>query len=265
MEAYEVQQEFSGIGRRTMLLNARRVFFEQAGTALILLSIEDVTDRRTIEKQTADLLQQKETLLLEMQHRVANSLQIIASILSLKAQNVQSEEIRSHLQDAHRRVLSVAAVQRQLQAARHLEQISIAPYLSRLCEALGASMIGDTRPITVKCHIDGGTATSSEAVSLGLIVTELVINSLKHAFVDGRPGGEIIVAFATVGTNWKLSVSDDGVGQPIGHKITAGLGTSIVQALAKQLDAEVESSMAPGGTTVSITHGSFGSQVPKAA
>lgn len=99
----------------------------------------------------------------------------------------------------------------------------------------------------------------------GLIVTELVINSLKHAFVDGRPGGEIIVAFAKVGTNWKLSVSDDGVGQPIGHKVTAGLGTSIVQALAKQLDAEVESSMAPGGTTVSITHGSFGSQVPKAA
>ena len=117
MEAYEVEQEFSRIGRRTMLLNAREVFKQRNDRKLILVAIEDVTERRTAERKTAELLQQKDILLREMQHRVANSLQIIASILLLKARTVQSEETRLHLQDAHRRVMSVAAVQQQLQAS----------------------------------------------------------------------------------------------------------------------------------------------------
>ncbi|MFY9695195.1 MAG: PAS domain S-box protein, partial [Xanthobacteraceae bacterium] len=85
MEAYEVDWDFPIIGRRSMLLNAREVFNQRNTHKLILLAIEDITDRRTAERQMAELLQQKETLLQEMQHRVANSLQIIASILMLKA------------------------------------------------------------------------------------------------------------------------------------------------------------------------------------
>src|SRR5688572_9366311 len=84
MEDYEVEQDFSSIGRRTMVLNARTVFYEKSDQALILLAIEDITLRRSIERSLAELLEQKETLLQEMQHRVANSLQIIASILLLK-------------------------------------------------------------------------------------------------------------------------------------------------------------------------------------
>ena len=146
MDGYEVEQEFSIIGRRNMVLNARTVFYEKNDQALILLAIEDITLRRTAERGLADLLEQKETLLQEMQHRVANSLQIIASILLLKARTVRSDETRLHLQDAHRRVMSVAAVQQQLQASRHGEHFPIAPYLSRLCETLAASMIGEARP-----------------------------------------------------------------------------------------------------------------------
>jgi chemotaxis protein methyltransferase CheR len=119
MDGYEVEQDFSVIGRRTMVLNARTVFYEKHDQALILLAIEDITERRTAERGLAELLEQKETLLQEMQHRVANSLQIIASILLLKARTVRSDETRLHLQDAHRRVMSVAAVQQQLQASRH--------------------------------------------------------------------------------------------------------------------------------------------------
>ena len=256
MEAYEVEQEFAGIGRRSMLLNARRVVFGERNVApLILLAIEDITERRIVERKLAELMKEKETLLLEVPHRVSNSLQIIASILSLKAQTVQSEETRAHLQDAHRRVMSVAAVQRQLQATRHLERIELGPYLTRLCEALAGSMIGDNRPIVLKVQADSGTATSNEAASIGLIVTELVINALKHAFVDGRVGGVIVVAYDVVGPSWRLTVSDNGIGQP--EKMIAGLGTSIVEALSKQLEAEVEISGALGGTTVSVTHGSM--------
>ena len=86
----------------------------------------------------------------EIQHRVANSLQIIASIILLKAKTVLSEETRLHLQDAHKRVMSVAAVQQQLHMSGALGPVEMLPYLSRLCETLATSMIGDTRSVTMK-------------------------------------------------------------------------------------------------------------------
>jgi two-component sensor histidine kinase len=267
MEAYEVEQEFSAIGRRVMLLNARTVVAEGNPNSLILLSIEDITDRRIIERKLADLLKQKETLLQEMQHRVANSLQIIASILLIKARTVESNETRLHLQDAHRRVLSVASVQQHLQASRHGERIAIARYITQLCDTLAASMIGDDRPIEFRIQVEDGEASSNEAVSIGLIVTELVINALKHAFVDDVADGLIVVSYDMEGTNWRLTVCDNGIGKTEGQpdKNNTGLGTSIVEALAKQLDARVElSKTPPHGATVSIVHGYLPSRLPPA-
>jgi chemotaxis protein methyltransferase CheR len=115
-----------------------------------------------------------------MQHRVANGLQIIASILLLKARTVQYEKTRLHLQDAHQRVMSVATVQQQLQASGLNESIEIGPYLLKLCDSLAKSMIGDRRPLSISVQATAGAAVSDEAVSLGLIVTELVINALKQ-------------------------------------------------------------------------------------
>jgi len=193
IEAFEVEHEFPTIGRRAMLVNARRVFDEDGSASAILLAIEDVTRRREAEREKDELLQQKEILLQEMQHRVANSLQIIASILLLKARTVQSEETRLHLQDAHQRVMSVATVQQQLQPSGLNESIWIGPYLTRLCASLAASMIGERRPLSIKVQATSGSAVSAEAVSLGLIVTELVINALKHGF-QGEGEGEILSA-----------------------------------------------------------------------
>lgn len=259
MDGYEVERDFPIVGRRSMLLNAREVFNQSNTHKLILLAIDDVTDRRGAERQMAELLQQKETLLQEMQHRVANSLQIIASILLLKARMVQSDETRLHLRDAHRRVLSVAAVQQQLLASSRGEPIEIDPYLSRLCEALVASLTDDSHPISLTIRANGGTASSAEAVSIGLIVTELVINALKHAFVGDRSAGVLVVAYEAAATSWTLTVSDNGIGAPDSclnlDKATHGLGTIIVEALAKQLDARVQVVRNRGGTTVSITHG----------
>jgi two-component sensor histidine kinase len=235
-----------------MLLNARRVFDEHDSPAAILLAIEDVTRRREAEREKDDLLQQKEILLQEMQHRVANSLQIIASILLLKATTVQSEETRLHLQDAHQRVMSVATVQQQLRASGLNERIEIGPYLSKLCDSLAASMIG-ARPLSIKVQATSGGAVSSEAVSLGLIVTELVINALKHGF-QGEEEGEILVSYAVQTSGWRLSVCDNGLGQETGYQSPhAGLGTSIVEALAHQLSATVQKTSGPHGTTVTIT------------
>jgi two-component sensor histidine kinase len=262
MEAYEVERDFPIIGRRSMLLNARELFFQKNSRKLILLTIEDVTDRRNAEREIANLLQQKETLLQELQHRVGNSLQIIASILSLKARAVKSEETRLHLEDARQRVMSVAAVQQQLLASGHGAQIEIGPYLARLCETLAASMTDDSHPIVLKVQADGGTASSADAGSIGFIVTELVINAFKYAFVGERAAGQLVVTYEAVDTGWRLVVSDNGVGTPQAHlgspRTTSGLGTIIVEALARQLGARVDTVANSQGTTVSITHGSIG-------
>ncbi len=199
--------------------------------------------------------------------RVANSLQIIAGIMLLKARAVQSEETRLHLQDAHRRVMSVAAVQEQLQGLQEGGTIELGPYLSQLCGTLAASMIGSTRPIALKVHADGGAVSSSEAVSIGLIVTELVINALKHAFCHDVDDGRIVVCYEVAEAGWRLSVSDNGRGKALGvtGQPKSGLGTTIVKALGHQLDAGVEVSSGQHGTRVSITHGTFNARLVDAA
>ena len=256
MEDYEVEHEFPQIGRRTMLLNARKVFYEGGANTTILLGIEDVTAQRILEREKDELLRDKDVLFEELQHRVSNSLQIIASILLMKARVVQSEETQFHLKDAHRRVISVAAVQKQLHAAGATGSVEIAPYLTRLCESLATSMIGDTRPIVLKVVVEAGSASSREAESLGLIVTELVMNALKHAFHGDKPEGQITVTYTRAGTDWKLSIADNGVGKSDGVLAyeKSGLGTGIIKALSTQLDAQVETLTGPEGTTVSITH-----------
>jgi two-component sensor histidine kinase len=263
MEAFEVKQDFAVIGRRTMLLNARKVHYEDHAHTTILLAIEDITERRGMERDLEVLLEQKDVLLQEMQHRVGNSLQIIASILLIKARTVRSEETRMHLHDAHKRVMSIAAMQEQLQARKHDELIEIGPYLTRLCDTLANSMIGEGRRITLKVHAQDGSASSSQAVSIGLIVTELVLNALKHAFPDDPSEGSVHVAYDVAGSNWRLTVSDDGIGRPdpSAPKPTPGLGTNIIEALARQLDARVEAVMDASGTTVSVTHAVFPSRL----
>src|SRR5215211_291384 len=214
MDGFEVERDFPRIGRRAMLLNARKVFYEGNGHTAILLGFEDATERRRTERALQRLLEQKEMLVSEMSHRVANSLQIIASILLMKARTVGSAETRLHLQDAHRRVMSVASVQQHLQASGKGEQIAVGPYLSKLCETLAASMIGEHRPISLNVVAPDGIMNSSQAVSLGLIVTELVINALKYAFPDSPKGGHVVVGYDVDGVNWSLSISDNGVGMP---------------------------------------------------
>jgi chemotaxis protein methyltransferase CheR len=239
---------------------------------MILLGVEDLTERRAIEeekeqlqKQTDDLLRQKEVLLGEMQHRVLNSLQIIASILMLKARAVTSEETRQHLQDAHRRVMSVAAVQQHLHSSGRADLIEIAPYLSKLCVSLSGSMISDSRPVVLKVEADQGTVLPADAVSIGLIVTELVINALKYAFPGQPESAAVIVRYEVNGGNWKLSVSDNGVGRPEGDgpPVKGGLGTSLVNALADQLDAQVEATSGRNGMRVSITHAETTAGIPQ--
>ena len=100
-------------------------------------------------------------------------------------------------------------------------------------------MIGDGGHIIIEVKAAEGGVSSSDAVSIGLIVTEAVINALKHAFAKDEKDGRIIVTYEVTGTDWKLSIADNGMGKPSSDSPRVGLGTSIVNALANQLDARV--------------------------
>jgi len=219
----------------------------------LLLAITDVTETRAAARQKDDLVREKAMLLLEVQHRVANSLQIIASVLMQSARRVQSEEVRTHLHSAHGRVMSVASVQRLLSIAGG-GQVSLQAYLAQLCESLGVSMIADKNRVSISVNVDDSTVEAEVSLSLGLIVTELVINALKHAFPDQKTG-TIAVEYWSEGSDWTLSVTDDGDGIPTGAAAPkAGLGSSIIEALAKNLDAELTFSDAQPGAAVTIRH-----------
>src|ERR1700730_16996270 len=267
MENYEVEHEFPNLGHRTMRLNARQAFYEGGAETTILLGIEDVSERHILERQKDELLRQKDVLLDEIQHRIANSLQIIAGIILMKANTVSSEESRLLLQDTHDRVISIATVQQQLNASGIIGPIEMLPYLTRLGDALAASMIGDARPVTIKVVGTTGSLSSRQAESIGLITTELVMNALKHAFPSENMKGRINIAYDVDGTNWKLSVADNGIGKPDGvfAQPKTGLGTGIVKALAQELNAKVETLSGSDGTIVSITHATFPSTVTRAA
>lgn len=251
IEAYETDLVRSGQDVRHLIVNAHRLEDGDDDHIRLLLAVTDVTDARAAAKQKDDLVREKAILLQEVQHRVANSLQIIASVLMQSARKVQSDEARGHLHDAHHRVMSIAALQRQL-AASSLGDVPLRAYFTQLCESLGASMIRDPKRLSIKVSADDSAVSADASVSLGLIVTELVINALKHAFPAKRRG-TITVDYRSEGAKWSLLVGDDGIGMPDGES-KPGLGTGIVAALARQLQSTIETTDAHPGTSVSIVH-----------
>ena len=251
VEGYEFNLLRPHLPERRLVVSAQKLSYGDNENIRLMVAVLDVTEARIAEKLKDDLLKEKAVLLQELQHRVANSLQIIASVLMQSARKVQSEEARSHLHDAHQRVMSVASLQHQL-AASQVGDVELRPYFTALCDSIGASMIRDHSKMSLDVSVDDSVTSPDFSVCLGLIVTELVINALKHAFPDDR-GGTIKVDYRAQALNWTLSVTDNGVGMPK-SAAKAGLGTSIVQALASQLNGVIKVADAHPGTAVSIAH-----------
>ncbi|MGZ3278299.1 MAG: sensor histidine kinase [Caulobacteraceae bacterium] len=251
VDAYEMDFERSGSGPRRLVITAHRLNYADQADVRLTLSVSDVTDARLAERLKDDLVREKAILFQELQHRVANSLQIIASVLMQSARRVSSAETKGYLFDAHSRVMSVAALQSQLSVST-LGEVHLRKYFTDLCASIGASMIRDPDQLKLTVDADESVASADVSVSLGLIVTELVINALKHAFPDNRDGA-ILVAYRSRGKDWELSVTDDGVGMS-GRRAPAktGLGTTIVEALATQLGAKVSSTDNHPGTRVGV-------------
>lgn len=235
---------------RRLVVNARKLDYFDPGNVRLVLSVADLTDARTAAKLNADLLREKEILLQELQHRIANSLQTIASVLMQGARRVRSRQARGHLRDAGNWVISIATLQRQL-ATVPAEEAELRAYFTELCASIGAMIDGDGR-IVLEVKVDRGVSKADSSVGLGLIVTELVINALKHAF-PGHRKGRILVDYRSEGEGWTLSVRDNGVGMPAVPG-RPGLGTGIIEALAARLDAAVTIAPAKPGTKIAIVH-----------
>lgn len=275
VEGFEFEQTFPHLGKRTIQLNALPIRDDSGESRMVLLAIKDITERRVAEQEkqrllehTEELLEQQQTLLREMRHRIANSLQIIASILLLKAGSVASEETKNELRAAHQRVMSVAVVHCHLSASDGIEQIEMGPYLTKLSAGLASSMVGPKQHIDIAAAASEGALPTSHAVSVGLIVTELIINAIKYAFPERRAFARIRVTFEMAKSDWKLTVADNGAGRNTKDELKAstGLGIALIGALAKQLKAQItETSSSTEGLTVAVTRSTFESHLPVAA
>ena len=254
IDAYEMDLVREGREPVRLVLNALKLDYGDHDEPRVLLTVTDVTTAILAAKLKDHMIQEKALLLKELQHRVANSLQIIASVLMQSARRVQSEETRSHLHNAHHRVMSIATLQKQLSVSTS-DDVALRKYFEDLCASLGASMIDNAERISLTSTTDDTVAKANVSVSLGLIITELVINALKHAFPGRNQTGSIVVDYRATGDGWTLTVGDDGVGVPQGEgAMKPGLGTGIVEALSRQLGAVVQVTNQAPGTKVAVVH-----------
>jgi two-component sensor histidine kinase len=196
----------------------------------------------------AALAAEREVLLREVNHRVGNSLQIIASLLHLQANSSGQDDVKAALTNAMGRVAAVAQVHRRLYTSHDLKSVLLNQYLEALLEDLRRSAEGNKMSrLTLKAEpieID-----PDRAVAIGIIVNELVMNAVKYAYPDGA--GPIHVVLDANGDDLELSIADDGVG--LAAKTdprSTGMGQRIVAAMAQKLDADVERDPQHAGTRV---------------
>lgn len=191
----------------------------------------------------------KALLLEELAHRTKNDLAIISSAITLQANASASPAVKEALMAANARVLVVAQAQDQLRGDQDGGLVDLADYVESLCQGLG-DLLRDVRPIAIRVACVPLRVPSSVAVHVGLIVNELVTNSLKYAYPTER-GGIIRVSVAEEGNLVAVTVADDGVGCP--DSDAPGLGSKLVRLLAKQLGGKVERRPAEPGCLVRVT------------
>lgn len=204
--------------------------------------------RRTIlkldESEAATAL-----LLEELAHRTKNDLAIISSTITLQMNSTKDDNVRAALEAANARVVVVSQAQDRLRASKTGGQVDLASYVQALCNGLG-DLLREIRPIAIRVKCEKLWVPSSVAVHVGLIVNELVTNSLKYAYPADR-GGTVSVEVGRSDGQMTVIVADDGVGCP--PDAEPGLGSRLVRLLAKQLGGKVERQASDVGCTMRVT------------
>lgn len=194
--------------------------------------VRDITEQKKAQDALLASLKEKEILLKEIHHRVKNNMQIISSLLHLQAQHLKDPEAAEALKQCQNRIRAMALVHERLYREENLAKIDFQEYAEQLLVHLFQAFLPRSKNISFSLQIEAPPLTIEIAIPLGLITTELVTNSLKHAFSPGQTG-EILVSLRKEENNLVLKVSDNGKGLP--EEIPEKFGLEIVRLLTAQL------------------------------
>jgi len=217
-------------------------------TALLRSALEDALLRRRLERENEQAQEEvrlardrAEAMLREVNHRVGNSLQLVSTFMSLQLRHLVNEGARDALREAQARIEAVAHVHRRLYTSGDMETVDMQAYLAGLVDELSKSLgPGDASPRIV-LQASPLRVSTDQAVSLGIVVTELVTNAVKYAYAPGQTGEiRVILALDADGGRALLTVEDDGPGLGDGQPKGTGLGGKIITAMASGLRSAVE-------------------------
>ena len=256
-------------GDFTYLLKAS---FQAAAAAMRMRRAKEAAEEevRAARDRFEALAAERALLMREVNHRVGNSLQLIASLLTIQSNAAANAEVKEALSDATGRVMAVAQVHRRLYTSDDVQSVAVDLYLEALVEDLRRSTHAEGGGLAqLTLQAEPMAAAPDHAVALGMIVNELVTNALKYAYPDEK--GAIRVILKRDGDNRAvLSVEDDGVGNSFGAAAHAkatstGLGQRIVHAMGDKLRARIEHDSSPRGTRVTVAFDLFGAPALKTA
>jgi PAS domain S-box-containing protein len=203
--------------------------------------VEDITDRKLAEEKVRSSLSEKEVLLREIHHRVKNNLQIISSLLNLQSRQVKDEPALDMFQESRNRVRSMALVHEKLYRSKDLAKVDFSGYIQSLATHLFMVYGIKTDAVRLDIDVQDVYLNINTSIPCGLIVNELISNSLKHAFTEGNGGNIRIVLRPENGNKFKLVVSDNGCGLPQNVDVTQteSLGLQLVSMLVSQLQGSI--------------------------
>jgi two-component sensor histidine kinase len=216
---------------------------ESEGEVMFTVILRDVTQRVLADEKIRSSLREKEALLKEIHHRVKNNLQVVSSLLGLQSRTIQDPEVRKMFQESQNRIHSMALLHESLYQSDNLSQIDFPAYIRQLAEYLfRAYGVTSERRIHLRTELDKLSLTLDAAVPCGLIVNELISNSLKYAFPDGREGEIRVGLHEEPNRMARLVVADNGIGLSgeVDWTTTRSLGLRLVRSLAQQLGAKLE-------------------------
>lgn len=234
-------------------LSGRRLLRPDGTLRGLVGIITDITDQRKYEDRIRASLKEKEVLLREINHRVKNNLAIISSLLNLQSNHCADDSSRKMFRDAQSRVRSMSLAHELLYQSENMAHIRISEYVGQLTSYLVESYAGLGRRIEIDKRLDNAPLSLKSAIPIGFLITELVSNSLKHAFPDRREG-RIEISIRQMGENeLELVVADNGVGIPEGIDFhnSGSLGLKLAETFAEQLRGKIDFRR-QGGTRVSV-------------
>jgi PAS domain S-box-containing protein len=223
------------------------------GRRIYTVILRDITQRHAADEKIRSSLREKEVLLQEIHHRVKNNLQVVSSLLSLQSRGVLDDDSRQKFKESQNRVHSMALIHEQLYQSPSLSQINYPQYIRQLCAHLFRSYRVSSSRIELHTQIDDLRLSVDAAVPCGLIINELVSNSLKYGFPNGRGGTIRIEMRRRPDGRTTLTVADNGVGMPedVGFWNTQTLGLRLVGTLVRQLEGNVDVDRSEG-TSVQV-------------